>query len=114
MPLSCSCYDSDYSWCFTSPDDYSELSTSRRKRCCSCRELISVGAVVAEFSVTRATKTWVEEEIYGEDGEIEIASKYLCEKCADLYFSFQDLGFSCVSPDENMVDLAKQYHRDYN
>lgn len=36
-----------------------------------------------------------------------------CLRCADLYFSFEDLGFECVSPYENMVELAKQYAETY-
>lgn len=109
MPLTCSCnsgYD-DYDWYYRSPDDYYTLQTSRRKRCSSCKVLIDKGAIVTEFERFRIASCDIEEDIYGTCGEIELASYYLCETCADLWFSLYELGFKCVSPDENMRELAK-------
>jgi len=114
MSLSCSCdFDGDCSWYYTPPKDFSELKTSRRKRCTSCNTLIDIGATVASFGIERPVRSFVEEEIYGDDGMICMANKYLCEKCAGIYFSLDDLGFSCVAPDENMTELVEQYQHDY-
>jgi len=55
----------------------------------------------------------VEERIVGEGNEIYLADVYLCETCADLFFSLQDLGFSCVLPDEDMRELVKEYAETY-
>lgn len=113
MSLSCSCDSSEeYSWSYTPANDYSILETSRRKRCSSCNNLIDLGSTVALFQIERPVRTFIEESIY-DDGWIPLANKYLCEECADLYFSLQDLGFSCVAPDENMKDLIKLYQAEY-
>lgn len=111
MPLSCVCSDDggepgDHLWYI--PDDYRTLETRRRQRCCSCKELIDLGAVVAEVPRFKVPDTDVECEIYGDDGEILLASHYLCEVCADLYFSLTELHF-CVDPHENQRELVKEY-----
>ena len=112
MPLTCGCdYDDDYDWVYYSPSDYSVLKHGRRKRCSSCKTLVDVGSVIAVFECFRKPKWEVEENIYGEDGEVPLADKILCEECADIYFSLRELGFECVSPEENMRCLAKE-HRD--
>jgi len=113
MPLTCYCetdYE-DYDWFYIAPSDFSQFSGTRRKRCSSCNELINIGEDVAAFSCYRPPRTFVEERIYGEGGEVPIADKYLCESCAGIYFSLRELGFECVAPDENMRELAKE-HRD--
>jgi len=114
MTLSCSCdTDGDFAWYYEPPRDYSTLESKRRKRCSSCNDLIDIGSTIARFLVYRPVKTFVEERIFGDDGEVYLADKILCEKCADLYFSFDDLGFSCVAPDENMIELAREYSQVY-
>lgn len=110
MPLTCACDSGDdCRWYYDPPDDYWVFKGPRRKRCSSCQELIAVGTTVAVFGRWRPPADDVECRIYGEDGEIKLAPMYLCERCADLYFSFCDLGYGCVSPDENMLELAKEY-----
>jgi hypothetical protein len=110
MSLSCSCdYDGDGPYYYV-PDDYSVMPDGkRRKRCASCQTLIEHGATVAEFARDRSPRTDIEEAIYGEGPSVPLAPVYLCEKCADLYFSFYELGFECVSPHDNMRDLLKDY-----
>lgn len=110
MPLSCDCDfgDGDYDWYFTVPHDYSILKTKRRQRCWSCKELIDIGAVVNAYYRHRNPKWDIEIKIYGEDGEICLATKYHCERCADLALSLAELGF-CWSPDEDQRELVKQY-----
>jgi len=38
-----------------------------------------------------------------------MAPKWLCERCADLYFSFLELGYECVQPEEDMTELSADY-----
>ena len=110
MGLSCSCYD-DFEpgqvlW--YGPEHYTTFPVRRRTRCCSCNELIGIGAVCAEVPRYRVPKTDIEVRIYGEDGEIPAATKYMCERCADLAFSLEDLGF-CAKPWEDQRELVAQY-----
>jgi len=112
MSLSCSCGDwdpdpGDHVW--YQPDRYCELETSQRKRCCSCTDLIDLGSTVAKVYHYRIPETDVEIRIYGEDGEIPLAIKYLCEECADIFFSLEELGY-CNSPLEDQFELLDEYH----
>jgi len=45
----------------------------------------------------------------GDDEAIVLASHWLCEECSDLWFSLYELGFQCVTPNENVRDLVRQY-----
>jgi len=114
MSLSCTCdYYEDYDWWYIPPNDYRIFKARRRKRCSSCHELIEMGESIARFQIARPTKYELEDNIFGEDGEVPMADKLFCEKCADLYFSLSELGFSCIAPTENMYELAKEYHKTY-
>lgn len=113
MSLLCDC-DIDYcpepgDTIWYPPADYSTLSTTRRKRCCSCKELIDVGALVAEFPRYKVPEWDIEERIYGEDGEIPRASFHMCESCADIYFSIKELDY-CFD-DWDMRAVLKEYHQ---
>lgn len=108
MSLSCYCgdpYDGD--WWYYGPDSYKPLRTKRARRCCSCHDLIQVGALAVEFERARAPRGHIEERIYGDD-EVEIAPKWMCERCGDLYFSLDELGF-CISLGDDMRALVRQY-----
>ena len=114
MSLSCSCeWDpepGDITW--YPPNDYSLFDTNKRKRCCSCKELIEIGAISAKFNRSKTPDSDIEVNIYGEDGEVPRAPSYMCEHCADLYFSLDELGF-CVNITDDMRDLAKEYADTY-
>jgi len=112
MSLSCEC-DTDHDWFYDSPDDYSTLETSRRKRCISCNNLIDLGAVCVAFPSYRFARDDVEERIYGEEEEIYTATKYMCEECGDLYFSLFELGFCISIGDESMEQLISCYRSEY-
>ena len=60
---------------------------------------------------TRPPKNEVEARIYdeGDTEAISLASYWLCEECADLWFSLDELGFHCISPNENMREIVKEY-----
>ena len=112
MPLSCSCPDNDdAAYWVQSPYDYSTMPARKRRVRCSCGVVLNEGDVVARFPRSREARTDVEIAIYGEgDWEaITLAPRYLCERCADLYFSLEELGFKCINPSENMRDLVKEY-----
>ncbi|MBK5970462.1 MULTISPECIES: hypothetical protein [Thiorhodovibrio] len=111
MPLSCSCdYGDDVDFYVYHPIDYSEMpALKRRKRCASCEALIDAGAIVAKFSRNRCPKNDIEEAIYGGGPTIPLADQFLCETCADLFFSLFELGFECVMPNENMRELVREY-----
>lgn len=115
MTLSCSCdYDDDPDWIYIPPDDYSTLNTKRRVRCASCYGLIDIGATVTEFTRARPPRDEIEERIYGEDYEaVPLAPMYHCERCADIYFSLYELGFTCIAPNEKMTELASEYAQTY-
>ncbi len=106
MGLTCEC-STDGDWYYTDVEDII-LKTNKRKRCTSCNTLIELNTIAVKFYCYRNPITEVEEKIYGEDGEIEIASQYMCESCGDLYWSLDELGF-CINLNENMKDLVEEY-----
>ena len=110
MSLSCSCdFDPEPGMkIWYEPNNYSTLEASKRKRCCSCEELISIGDTVAKFTRYKIPESEVEVNIWGEDGEIPLADHYMCESCADLYYSISELRF-CVQLGNDMRDVLEQY-----
>ena len=114
MPLTCSCdWDyGDYTWFYEPPEDYTVLATKRSRKC-SCGTRIVVGDLCTKFRRWRHPKYDVEDRIYGDDGEIPLAPRFLCERCSDLYWSFSELGFECVGPDEIMPELVREYAATY-
>lgn len=109
MSLSCSCGDFDpfeVSWYWYGPDNYTTFNRKRRVRCSSCNELINIGSACTKFPRYRVTHNDIEERIHGE--EIQLAPYFMCEKCSDLWFSLDELGF-CCGPDESMADMVEEY-----
>lgn len=121
MSLSCSCdYDGEADWYWWPPKDYSIYKKLRGQHCCckGCTHMIGYGQTVGEVTRSRPPTHWEIEYIVGWGDEADpefkyLASAFMCERCTDLFFSFQDLGFECVSPYESMVGLAKEYHDIY-
>lgn len=113
MSLSCSCGEWDgEGWFYIPPDDFTIFQKPKRKRCCSCQELINKGALSLEFKRYRAPKDDMETRIFGYDAEIKIASWFMCEKCGEQYLNLEALGF-CINIEENMFDLLKEYQENY-
>ena len=121
MGLSCSCPESDFDpgdWFYLKVSDYAPLKTKRGRRCCSCKEIIPVGALCSEIPRMKVPETEIEEKIYGEfegDNGVPLAPKYLCERCADLLFSLTELGY-CEQPWEDQRELVREYaemHADF-
>jgi len=119
MGLACECdtdwcpEPGDWMWSGDVSDDYKPLTGQRRKRCCSCKELIDIGALVIEHGRAKIPESEIEISIWGEDGQIPIASDWMCECCGDLYWSLDELGY-CVSPREDMRQLVKDYAAEHS
>ena len=111
MSLTCECGDYD-----PEPGDvyvsavrgYTTLATKRSRKCCSCDERIAVGDLCCEVSRCKVPEYDVERSIWGDDGEVPMAPMFLCERCADLYFSLEELGF-CVNPWQDQRELVADY-----
>ena len=106
MGLSCSCDEDGDIW-YYGPDDFTTLQTSKRKRCASCRELISIGAPCLKFDFFRSPVTDVEERIYGET--VPMADRFLCEKCGEIYLNLDDAGY-CYSFGDDLRANLREYH----
>lgn len=111
MGLTCSC-DNDY-WepgakLWFGPKEYKPLATKRSRKCCSCGDRISIGDTCCEVPRVKVPDTEIECRIYGEDGEIPLAPAHMCERCADLSFSLEELGY-CAQPWEDQRDLVRDY-----
>lgn len=65
--------------------------------CCSCKERIAVGDDCKPFPRWRIVSGYSDPEvvvrIYGEGGELTLPTWYLCDRCAGLYESLDDMGF---------------------
>jgi len=113
MGLTCEC-DNDWwpdpgDWMWSErPDGYKKFPFKVRRKCSSCHELINIGALAVEHYRVRIPDTDIEVRIYGDDGEIPIASDWMCERCGDLYFSLTELGY-CVNPRDDMRGLIEEY-----
>ncbi len=118
MGLACDCDTDwypdpgDWKW-YGSTGEYVPLPFKRRVRCCTCNELIDVGALALAHQRFQVPKTDVQIAIYGEDGEMPIPSRWMCERCGDLFLSLEELGY-CVNPADDMRDLAEEYANEHN
>ena len=115
MPLSCGCdieYEPGMTICYPG-EDFEPLQTTRRQRCQSCKELINIGDFSVRFEIFKVPEYQVEIDIYGEDGEIPRAPRYLCEECGEIDFNLKELGFECIWVGEDMRELLKEYRRIY-
>lgn len=111
MALSCSC---DFElepgikrW--IADEDFSKMPLlSRRKKCCSCNNLLEPGSEVVKITRNKVPETDVEIKIYGEDGEIPLATWYLCEKCGEIYLTLTEIGYKCIYPPDTL-DAREEY-----
>ena len=117
MGLSCGCDDTPEPgqvWTEWGNQEYEIFEGKRRKRCINCNCQISSGDTTIRFYRYKSPEHAVELAIYGDDGQIPRAPSYLCERCADIWFSLQEQGFDCVGPWEvfdcldDYVDLARE------
>ena len=112
MSLSCSCGDDDgCAWYFYIPSDFSKLETKRSRKCCSCGTKIKPSDDCVEFDRYKGAESEVEERIYGDCGEIPLASWYMCESCGGVYLSATELGM-CFDLDGNIKDQVREMNFD--
>ena len=107
MSLSCSCNYVDGDWWYEGPDDFTTLTTKRRKRCCSCKELIDVESECVRFDRYRDPNSEIEENIYGTS--VYMAAWYMCETCGEIYCNLTELGY-CIYLGDSMTESLKEYH----
>lgn len=114
MPLTCGC-DEFYNlepgeivWNFS--DSFEVLKTKRGRRCCEpkCNIIIKPGELVTIHERWKVPEGDYENARFGEDGQIPRSSKFLCEKCSDMWFNLAEHGFDCVGPWE-VWDCLKDY-----
>jgi hypothetical protein len=126
MSLSCSCdYDQDFEpgdfiYHFPDPFDFIPFTAYRRKRCCSCGELINIGDPCIKYSryrypndrIESLIKTGAElEDSLCDEPTIKIADHYHCERCGEIFLNLTDIGYECLNPAEDMRESLKEYHR---
>jgi hypothetical protein len=102
--------DGNFEWYFYTPDDYTLYFGTRSTRCRSCNARITPFDIVTEYFRFRYPRTDVEERIYGESGEVELATWYHCERCSDIAFSLTELGFGFELSD-SMDNLLQEYRQ---
>lgn len=127
MSLSCSCdWDHDYDpgdWLYdhdpTDKYDFEPLQTRRRVRCCSCKELIDIGALCLRHRRHRYPYDeiesqikigWCLETVMCDEPTIRMSDHYQCERCGEIWLNLQALGYECLSPGEDMADALADYH----
>ena len=110
MGLSCSCdYDpGPGDVCWYNPSDFITFTGKRATKCCSCGGRVAPGNTVAAFGRYKVPDSDFEVRFYGEDGKIPRATWFMCEECAGLYFSLDELGY-CIDIRESMRDCVKEY-----
>ena len=104
--LSCECNWDWESWYYWEPNDFTVLDTNRRKRCCSCNELIDIGSVCVRLDRNRYPLTEIEERIVGD--EVHLAPWWLCEWCGEMYFNFSELGY-CYWAGDDLRETLEEY-----
>jgi len=109
MTLACSCDYDDPDWWYEEVGEVAPLATKRPRRCCSCKDRIAVGEDCAAIPrYRRPGYDTIEERIYGEGGEVQMATWYLCDRCAGLYESLDSLGF-CDLIGQNLIEVCREY-----
>jgi len=126
MSLSCSCDYDDYEfeagdwtyWYYIDQIDFEKLGTTKRKRCCSCNELIDINSLCLKFQRFRYPYNDIESKIktgldledsFCDKPSIPIVDHYHCERCGEIWLNLSDVGYECLVPSENMVESLKEY-----
>lgn len=104
--LSCLCSYDDGAWYYYSPQNFSAFHQKRRKRCCSCNQLIAIGSQSVRFARYRSAKSDIEERIYGD--EVPLAPFFMCEACGEIFFNLSVIGY-CIFLGDNMQNLLSEY-----
>jgi len=111
MSLSCSCdfEPQECAWYWSGVSEFKLMGVSaRRKKCCSCGDVINSNHEVIEFYRYRSTLNDIEERIYGD--EKQLASHFMCEECGGLYLALDELGYGCLDISKPMKDYVIEYN----
>lgn len=109
MPLTCWCDGADAEYYWRDPEETTFIAP-RGKRCQSCGRVVRTGDIGVRFLCSRYPRHEIEERIWGD--AVEIAPKWMCEECGDLFWSLDELGFR-INLGENMRELAREYGETY-
>jgi hypothetical protein len=115
MGLSCGC---NFEWdgesvALYNPRDFVKMPWfDRRKKCMSCGKFINTGEQVAKFEVFRGPQWDYEINRFGEGAEIQMADRYYCGHCSEIFFNLDELGF-CINTHEKMDDVLAEYKKFY-
>ena len=105
--LSCTCNGGDYDWWYYGiPENFETFDGARRKRCISCNELINIGSDCVRFDCYCSPRSFVEENIYGD--EVPIANRFMCEKCGEIFLNLSALGY-CLEIGHNVKEDLEDY-----
>lgn len=107
MSLDCSCAYGDFEWYYHAPKDFVKIETSKRKRCCSCEQLIDIGSDVLSFERYRGPRSDYEEQRFGD--EAYLADWYMCESCSEKFLNLTSIGY-CIILGDCMDELMRLYH----
>jgi hypothetical protein len=107
----------EWTYCIEDADlVFEEFRAVKRKRCCSCGELINIGSICIRYPRRRYPYNEVEARIVGADWDlneeppIRMADHYHCEECGEIWLNLYELGFECLQPNEDMRESLKEYH----
>lgn len=97
--LSCYCDIDSAEWYYTPARDFEPFPIGRRKRCCSCKELINILEPCVElFRIG-----------YDEDGnEKELSSWFICEECGEIFFNLEAAGY-CYYAGDSLQENLRDY-----
>lgn len=110
MSLSC---DYDYEpeagdWMWFWPETVSPLIRRRSIKCCSCGARIKPGDLAAEWRRMKIPSHEIEIAIYGEDGEIALASWFMCQTCGNTALFLRGFKYY-FQPTDSMAALVKEH-----
>jgi len=104
--LSCEC-DAGHEVFYETPENFTVLKTSKRRRCVSCNELINIEAPCLSFLRSCLPRSYVEEIIYDETAPL--ANRYMCEGCGEIFLNLTALGY-CFLLGDDMREALRGYH----
>jgi len=102
--LSCDCEFTN--WYYNIPNRFTIYKNLRRKKCCSCGQMISFNDVCVKFNRYRNAHNDTEERIH--KGEVPLAPYYMCEKCGGIYLNLSVLKF-CLNIEKPMEEALREY-----
>jgi hypothetical protein len=112
MSLTCDCDYGEAEWFYDDTKEVAPLNTKRMRRCHSCKDRIAVGDECKPFPRWRVVSDYRDPEVivrlYGEHGEMPLATWYLCDRCAGLYEALDSLGF-CNLLEHNLIEMCREY-----